>query len=276
MVQNVDMPEVPPTVKGPALWVLERGDARVHLFGGRPPLPMAWSAPRVERVLEASEELWNETPPMGPETQQLALQHGFDPNAPLVDWLSSEDQHRLDAVAREAGLDLGVLEPMRPWLAAQLLTMASESRRGVDHESSPEAVLCAQARHRGIAIRHEFATPQAIADFFSHLPRQAEVELLRITLDDLQADPERDLQRAAAWLAGDLSLEEAHARAVHRQYPAFYEHLNVARNKAWIPRFGALLESGTRALIVVGIGHLTGPESLVEQALRAGFTAPRV
>ena len=72
------MSEVPS--QGPALWVVELGDARLHVFGGRPPLPMPWRAPGVERVLKASEELWNETPPMGPETQRLALQHGVDPD----------------------------------------------------------------------------------------------------------------------------------------------------------------------------------------------------
>ncbi|MBW2416489.1 MAG: TraB/GumN family protein [Deltaproteobacteria bacterium] len=71
-------------------------------------------------------------------------------------------------------------------------------------------------------------------------------------------------------------MEEDHARAVHRQYPAFYQHLNVARNKAWIPRLTILLESCIRAFIVVGIGHISGPANLVEQTRRAGFTAQRV
>ncbi len=118
--------------------------------------------------------------------------------------------------------------------------------------------------HHGLARSRSFA---ALAE---------NLGLPDLDLDDLEVDPERDVQRAEAWLAGDLGFAEAHARAIHRQYPDFYRHLNVARNKAWIPRLSGLLASGTRAFILVGIGHLTGPESLLEQIRQAGLTEQRV
>ncbi len=114
-----------------------------------------------------------------------------------------------------------------------------------------------------------------MASFFGELPRQAEIEFLRVTLDDLEADPDRDRARADAWLAGDLELEHAQAAMLHRAYPAFYRHLAVARNQAWVPRIRALLDSGRRAFIVVGIGHLVGPASLIEQIEHAGLLARR-
>jgi uncharacterized protein YbaP (TraB family) len=203
------------------------------------------------------------------------VRYGIDPAAPLADWLTPEDRGRVDAVASEAGLDRAILAPLRPWLASQVLTMASESKRGIDRESSPEAVLRALAQRRGLRVRHEFPTPESVARFFSELPRAAEVELLRVTLDNLQAHPERDRQRAAAWLEGDLDLEHAHAVEARRRYPAFYEHLALARNRAWLPRVTALLDVGNRAFLVVGVGHVVGPGSLIEEIEAAGMRARR-
>lgn len=259
----------------PALWIAERGDSRIHFFGGRRPLPMPWSAPRVEAVLAAAEELWTETPPVTPETQALAFHHGVDSNAPLEAWLTVDDQARVEHAAAEAGVAAKVLEPFRPWLAAQVLLMASEARRGLDHESSPETVIRSRAEQVGITIRSEFPTARDLVEFFSALPKQAEVELLRVTLDDLQ-DPARDERRAEAWLYGDLRLEEAHSAEIQRRHPAFYQHIGIARNEAWVDRVDDLLNAGKRALIVVGIGHVTGPGNVTEQLASAGIHIQRV
>jgi uncharacterized protein YbaP (TraB family) len=205
----------------PALWTVGDGDCRIHLFAGRALLAAPWLGPKIERALASSEEFWNETPQAGPEMQALALQHGIDPEQPLAGWLTPEDRVRLDSAASAAGMATAILAPLRPWLAAQFLTLAAASRRGLDPESSPEALLQAHAERQGLRMRHEFATPEALVRVLSELPRAAEVEFLRVALDDALAPPERDRKRALAWLAGDLELEDSLASEIARRHPAF-------------------------------------------------------
>ena len=267
------MPGEPST---PALWTVRRGEARIHLFGGRPPLPMPWSAPDVEAALAAAEEFWNETPRVAPEQQSLALELGIDPEAPLRAWLTEEELSRVEHAASELGVAREVLAPFRPWLAGQVLRMAAESRCGIDPESRPESILRARAEQAGLRIRHELSSLREAAELFSELPRRAEVELLLFNLDEVQADPADDEQRAKAWLRGDLTIEEAESTRNRDEYPVFFRHLVVARNQAWVPRIAEMLERRTRALIVVGIGHLVGPDNVRDLLANAGFDVERV
>jgi uncharacterized protein YbaP (TraB family) len=260
----------------PPLWRAERDGTRVSIFGSRPPLPIAWTAPQAEAALNGAREYWQEIPEITPESQALALQHGIDPDTPLDTRLTSTTRSRLGAAAAELGVPWALLAPMRPWLAAQALRMASDARRGVDPTTAPESVFRTRASQARIPIRSEFATAAALMEFFGALPPQAEIDLLSLELDDITADVAAVRRRAELWLQGDLTYEEEHAAMVQRNYPALYEHGVVARNEAWLPRIEALLQSETPAFIVVGVGHMVGSGSLREQLSQAGIDLQRV
>jgi uncharacterized protein YbaP (TraB family) len=55
--------------------------------------------------------------------------------------------------------------------------------------------------------------------------------------------------------------------------PALYESLLAARNRKWIPKIEALLNGDRNYLVIVGTGHLVGPDGVVELLRRAGITA---
>jgi len=56
-------------------------------------------------------------------------------------------------------------------------------------------------------------------------------------------------------------------------YPAFYEHLVVGRNRAWVGRIQEMMREGAAAFVVVGTGHLVGSEGLPVLLERAGIAA---
>ncbi len=49
-----------------------------------------------------------------------------------------------------------------------------------------------------------------------------------------------------------------------------YERLVAARNRRWAVEIERLLKSGRRVLIVVGVGHLVGPDSVPALLRRRG------
>jgi hypothetical protein len=100
--------------------------------------------------------------------------------------------------------------------------------------------------------------------------------MLALELDEIEADQAEERRRAERWLDGEIAGEEEDAARIRRIYPAFYEHLAVSRNRAWLPRIERMLDAGIRAFIVVGIGHLVGPGSLPEQLERAGIQIRRL
>jgi uncharacterized protein YbaP (TraB family) len=169
-----------------------------------------------------------------------------------------------------------MLAAARPWLAVQVLQGAAHASRSLDARETPDRVLRARAAERGLAVHAEFATTEDVLSCFANLPRQAEIEFLLLTMDGIEAGPAAADGRHKRWAHGDLSAEEADAPAVMARYPAFYEHLVLARNRAWLPRIEDMLAAKADAFILVGTGHMVGPGSLTEILAAQGTDLTRV
>ncbi|RRN63879.1 TraB/GumN family protein [Caulobacter sp. 602-1] len=73
------------------------------------------------------------------------------------------------------------------------------------------------------------------------------------------------------WLAGRQTAAADFVDHERRDYPELYAKLTVERNRAWVPHFEAMLNAPKPTLVVVGLYHLVGSESMLVQLRRAGF-----
>jgi uncharacterized protein YbaP (TraB family) len=254
------------------LFEVTRDGHVIHLFGGSRPTPERWSSPAVEAVVSTCSEFWNETPDMGPEVQALAVKYGVDPARPLATWLTEDDRARIDAAAAAKGANAAILAAVRPWLAAQILRMAADAHDGLSYENSPDAVLTKCANDAGLPIHSEFGAPEDTLRTFASMSPEAEVQYLRYTLYEIESGIERVTQHAAALARGDITPIADEAAMMRREWPALYEELAVARNRAWVPRIEALFGARTRAFVLVGSAHLVGDDGLLALLPGAGFT----
>ena len=55
-----------------------------------------------------------------------------------------------------------------------------------------------------------------------------------------------------------------------RDTPGVYQRLLVARNRRFAARIEAMLQGSGRAFVVVGVGHLVGPDSVPALLRRDG------
>jgi uncharacterized protein YbaP (TraB family) len=254
------------------LFEVGRDGHAIHLFGGGPPPPKPWRSSVVEALATTCDEFWHEVPAAGQDAQAFAIKHGVDPSRPLDRWLNDADRTRLAAAARAVGANAGLLAPVRPWLAAQILKMALEARAEMKPENSAEDVLLKCASESGAAIRTEFPEPEAVFAYFASMGADAEVEYLRFTLDDVEAGPDALQGEAQAIADGDLRPLEGKAELMRTAYPALHEALGASRNRAWLPRIEAMFTARTRAFVVVGSGHLVGDDGLLALLRQNGFT----
>jgi uncharacterized protein YbaP (TraB family) len=257
------------------LWLLEEPPARIYIFGAGPS-SVPWSSPAIEQLVVESQSFWNEAPGVPPEDMHLLGVYGVKPGAPLAAWLSAAELTRVEAAASMLTIDAQALAPLRPWLAAQIIKLANDARAGFKPEFAPETRLAAVARAHGIAVRSEFGTPEELFKTFASWPREVEIQRLTSTVEEVERGAEWMQRHLEAWRTGRVDEAEALDQEMRRAYPVLYEHLIVGRNRAWVGRIREMVERGITAFIVVGGGHLVGPDSMIAQLQRAGYRPRRV
>jgi hypothetical protein len=68
------------------------------------------------------------------------------------------------------------------------------------------------------------------------------------------------------------------AADMKRKYPKLYQHIDVDRNDAWVPKIAQRLTAPGRddTLVVVGALHLLGSDGVVEKLRVKGYKVERI
>jgi uncharacterized protein YbaP (TraB family) len=144
----------------------------------------------------------------------------------------------------------------RPWFIVLVLT--SPAMQGASNELGVEHYIerRAAANHKPVV---GLESSQEHARIFTGLTDKESETLLLVTL--IPSTEHIDL--AAAWRRGDA---DALARMLHndyREFPAFGRRIIEQRNRNWLPKIEGYLDSGSVYFVVVGAGHMGGPDGIV-------------
>jgi uncharacterized protein YbaP (TraB family) len=89
-------------------------------------------------------------------------------------------------------------------------------------------------------------------------------------------DSESYAARLDAWLRGDVGALSMIADATAIAYPDAHREVNASRNTRWVLRIRTMLADADTEFVAVGVGHLVGPDSLLNQLLAGGLDVERV
>ena len=258
------------------VWTIETGNGRVYLLGHTPPRPLDWSDSRIDGLLRSCSSLWNETNHTeAANAQDLMQRYGIDPKKPLSSWLTPSDRKRLSQAAKIAGVPEDALQPFRPWLAGQALEGAFFGAKGVNGRNA-DVVLVTEASEAKLPVSSEFATVEDAARWFSDLTPAQEVQYLRYILDEILLGHDQGQRIYADWARGnDVRAADWVAR-MRRLYPDLYPPIVVARNQRWVPRIRSMLTQSKPTMIVVGLYHLVGSDSIQAQLRANGLQVKRL
>jgi uncharacterized protein YbaP (TraB family) len=104
------------------------------------------------------------------------------------------------------------------------------------------------------------------------MPDDLQHTLLKQTLTDLGDLPALTAGMIAAWRDGDADALDRLVNRGFQQHPDLRRRLLTERNRTWAGQLIGGLGEGAPLLVVVGAGHLVGPQSLPELLRQAGFT----
>lgn len=258
-----------PAAAEPAVWTIRDADSTILLFGSVHLLPdgLDWRPAALDAALAEADDLWFETPTEGGEGRMATRALGLLPaGESLSAKLSPEGRVRLERVSSTLGLSPAAVDGLRPWLADVTLSVAALIADGARAEAGVEAMLADAAPG---AARRYLETPSEQIAFLAGAPEADQLAALEETLRQLEEDPELFTRLVHAWLSGDQAAMDALGVAPLRTLsPVLYERLIAGRNQRWTERILERLAGTGATVIVVGAGHLTGPDG-VPALLRA-------
>lgn len=257
----------------PPIWVAHKGQATVVLFGSVHVLPphLDWEPPVLKSALASASDLWFEIP-LDPASSavasRLAYERGQQPaGGKLSDELSPKGRARLARVAKRAGVSLDRLDRLRPWLAEITLSLAVYAQAHAAADQGVEQQV--DATVPPAVTRRALETTEQQIGYLADAPLADQVASLEETLGELGDGPQSYERVVQAWMAGDArGLVRQALRPMMRQAPGEYRSLVVARNQRWVDEIAERLNGSGEAVMVVGVGHLVGPDG-VPTLLRA-------
>lgn len=257
----------------PVMFSVTDEDSEVILFGTFHILPtdIEWKSQTLADAIARSDEAWFELPAGAqndPGLQQLTMQYGMS-QEPLSAKLDTVTMAKLEVEAGKLGLPMDMLNSMQPWLASVTLPVVQMMGAGFDPSAGAEAMLEPRVADKP---RKAFETAEQQLRFFADMDQEAQVDMLKLTLDGMEEGTELMTRMAQNWATGRVDmLEDEVVKETKLTAPVMYEALFTNRNAVWADRLDQEMQGSGVDFVAVGAGHLFGPDSVPVMMAAKGY-----
>ena len=261
------------------LWRVSRGGKELWLFGAIHYLEpdTQWRRAAFEQALANAQVVVLETDPGEAKEAFGALPEDKRLNpagVTLSQLIGPKAWGQLANLVSEFGESPADYEPLRPWLAGQLVTAAFFNAVGADETRGVDRVVLAEARATGKYIVF-LETPDRSLQALAGLEQEAEAAFLRRTVDGLTHDPEALKRLVSMWVEGDVpEIADAIAAGYEGAEDAQAAHL-TDRNERWASVLSSMMAGERRVLAVVGLAHLVGEDGVPALLKAEGYKVER-
>jgi uncharacterized protein YbaP (TraB family) len=251
-----------------SLWSLKGKSNTVYLLGSVHFLSAAEQLPTVlEDAYRESEVLVMEIDmdDLDPaEAQQVTMELGMQPaGKSLQQQLGQPTYTKLEARAKEVGVDPALLNRFKPWFAGMTLMQLQLMKMGLQPDAGVEQRFTTRATADKKPI-HGLETLREQLSMLAGLPDKQQREFLLYSIEDADRMEEEIDSLLSAWRRGDTkALEQLLAEGFDR-YPDLYRPLTTDRNRRWVSQVEDLLDDRDDYLVIVGTLHLVGKNSLID------------
>ena len=268
----------------PLLWKISDADNEIYLLGSFHALkpedyPLAAS---VDAAFADAERLAFEVSPEemnSPSVQQKLLAAAMLPEgAALEKMLSPQAWTRLQAYAQRRGVPLQQYARFEPWLVSLVISLNEMGQIGFDPQLGLDRKLMARAGQAGKTTLGLESVDEQVAALDS-MTAVEQQQMLEDALDEIDKLGEEIDALHRMWRSGDdVALTRKTVDEFRQKYPQLYQRIDVARNRAWLPKLQALLdkEHSDDTLVVVGSMHLLGEDGLIALLKAKGYKIERL
>jgi uncharacterized protein YbaP (TraB family) len=258
------------------LWSAETGENTVYLLGSihllrreSYPLPDA-----IEKIYDCCNIVVFETDidrQNDPKMQNRMRQRGLYPRGQTLSGnISGETYRLLGEKLSAAGLKASSFEQFKPWFAAIAVSGMELQRLGFDPALGIDRHFFERAKKDRKKLVF-LETNEYQINLFAGLNRSKQEILLRQMLKEIDVIERMFSSIVDSWQSGNAQKLGSILDISFRDYPEIYNQFIIKRNKIWVRKIEKLMNQRDNVLVIVGAGHLTGRESIIELLLRKGY-----
>ena len=257
------------------LWKVESANGALYLAGS----VHALSAdiyplnPAFDRAFTASDTLVEEIDlgEMGSLSSPLTmLGKGMYQDGRTFEQAVSKETAALVAERVKGVIPFEMLRPMKPWMVDLMITAMELQKEGLDANLGLDKHFFDEAKAAGKRVVG-LETAESQIDRLDQLPGAVQEQMLRSSLDDLDAERKNLKSIVSAWRRGDAAGLQQLLLTGFANYPAAYASLLVERNRNWMPQLESCLTGRQSCFVVVGAAHLVGPDGLLTMLQKKGY-----
>ncbi len=259
-----------------SVWVVKSAKSTVYLAGSCHvlrasdyPLPAEFLA-----AYQDSRQIIFEAPLSDMEKpeymQKLILAATYSDGTTLREHLSPQAYSKAEAFCRDRNYPLEQFQSFRPWMLAMTLTMSEMARIGAEPNYGVDYFFNERAQSDRKMLGSLETVDQQIG-FLTTLDEYMSNEQITETIDELREIDTKGPEVLNSWKKGDEAKIEALNLKELKAYPKLYQTLIIDRNKRWINDIEGYLNGSVNTMVIVGVAHLVGDNSVVDLLRKRGY-----
>jgi uncharacterized protein YbaP (TraB family) len=201
---------------------------------------------------------------------KLMLAATYSDGTTLKQHLSSQAFSKAEAFCRDRNYPIEQYQLFRPWMLAMTLTMSEMARIGAEPNYGVDYFFNEKAQKDQKIVGSLETVDQQIG-FLTMMDASMSNEQITETIDELRQIDTKGPEILNAWKKGDEAKIEALNLKELKNYPKLYEALIADRNKKWISDIEGYLGSSVNTMVIVGVAHLVGDNSVVDLLRKRGY-----
>ncbi len=258
------------------LWSVQTKSSALYLLGSvhvlKPDAYPLKSA--IEKAYAASQKIVFETDiaaMKGPVIQAKMLELGLYPeDRNLYQNIDGNTRRALEEKLSELGLPLEHFARFKPWVVALTLASVELQRMGFDANYGIDVHFFHRATKDGKEIGY-LEPAEYQVNLLARMNKQDQNSFLSQTLRDLELVSQLAADMVSYWKTGDAESLHALLFKSFKDYPNIHARLLIRRNKKWVSIIENLTRERKNVLVVVGVGHLVGPDGLLDLLRKRGY-----
>jgi uncharacterized protein YbaP (TraB family) len=259
------------------LWSVEAGNNTIYLLGSLHVLkndayPLAAA---IEEAYSSSRKVVFETDMnamTNPVVQQKMLALGLYPEGQTLDQnLGGQTRNLLKKKMSELGLPMQQFVRFRPWFIALTLATFELQRLGYNPMYGIDMHFFGRAKTDEKELGF-FEPVDYQIDLLGKMTDQDQESFLNQTLEEMDIVAELAAEMTSYWESGDAENLYQLMNRSFKDHQGIRDRLLIQRNKNWSSQIEALMKENKNVLVIVGAGHLVGPDSVVDLLKKKGYS----